>query len=164
MKQLVRFAAFIAMIVTANQSAADGDCGITFAANHQAEDRFESDTRSRSHLSIDLLRSQYRIENEPWRSAQELCSVDRLDLADGESAAMLCRADLACGAYQFLFRIDSRRSNGELIETRLIAFPTNSDAVEVSRPRTVQLGNLRQLFDAQEATNGPRRRAAQALN
>ena len=163
MNAIARVAALVAMVTAFDQGIAGGYCGISFAANHQGDPHLDGEERSRSHLSIDLLRSQYRVGNEPWRSTQQLCSIDRLDLAEGETAAISCRTDLACGRYQFLFRVDSRQSNGELIETRVITFPTNAGSVDVRRPRTVHLGNLRELFDARESGSGPRRRTAQLV-
>lgn len=159
MKDFFRIAALAAMIATTEQSIAAEECGISLAANHQVDDRLDPGARTRRHLSIDLLRSQYRVAGEPWRSTQELCSIDHLDLAEGETAAVSCRSDMQCGAYQFLLRIDERQSDGEVIQSRLVAFPGAADAVEVQRPRTVQLGDLRALFDAPETGSGPQRRA-----
>lgn len=155
-----RAAVLALMIAAGHESRAEKQCGIAFAANHQKD--AASDADARPHLSVDLLRSEFRVGNEPWRSTQELCSVDRLDLAEGETAAVSCRTDLACGRYQFLFRIDALRSSGELIGSRFIAFPARGGAVEVHRSRTVQLGNVRELFDAQQTASGPRQRAADA--
>lgn len=163
MDNVIRIATIGALTAVSSASLADTACGISLAANHQSSDHITDiagDGPARTRLSIDLSRSQYRIGDAVWRSTQELCSSDRLDLEEGETAVVACRTNLVCGSYQFLFRIDWRRTDGSLIETRFIPFPANSEAVTVQRPRTVQLGNLREIFDAQDVASGPHRRAA----
>jgi hypothetical protein len=139
-------------------TAADADraaCAVSISASHPLAE--PANAPQDQYLRIDLVNSQFRIDDAPWRSTQALCDAERLDLAAGETALVACRTDLSCGRYSFLFRVDVLTGDGQLMASRLIPFPTLSQAVEVRRERSVNLGDLRALLDAHAPSTNPRR-------
>lgn len=136
--------------------AGEAACSISIAANHPLDEASQAGER----LRIDLRDSQFRIDVEPWRSLHNLCKAERLDLSAGESALVACGVEAACGRYSFLFRVEVLGREGDVIESRLISFPVLSDAVEVRRARSVNLGDLRALLEAQPPASSPARRTA----
>ena len=135
--------------------AGEQACGVSIAASHPLAQT--ANAPHDQHLRIDLVSSQFRVDDAPWRSTRALCEAERLDLAAGETALVTCRTDLSCGRYSFLFRVDVLAGDGKLMESRLIPFPTVSEAVEVRRERSVNLGDLRALLDAHAPSTNPRR-------
>ena len=161
MKALALLVAGAALSAASGAESSDSTCSVSIAAHHPLAHDSASNAWSGQHLRIDLVNSQFRIDDAPWRSTQALCGAERLDLAMGETALVACRTGLACGRYSFLFRIDVLASDGELMESRLIQFPTLSDTLEVRRERSVNLGDLRALLEAHAPSTNPIRRAAQ---
>ena len=163
MKPLLSLAALGAAIVASSAQAGEAACGLSLAAAYTPTSTPISEPQGRSRslqqLRIDLANSQYRVGDAPWRSTSALCDAERLDLVPGESAAVACRTDVACGDYSFLFRVEVLSFAGEVLESRLIPFPTQVSSITVQRARSVNLGDLRALLDEQSPQTNPRRAA-----